>query len=99
MNEASLCNAIRKVQNEQALSPQSTPSNVDTPRVDKQDWLDFDCDEEKDKAHHGRMLLTMSMQQPPKSEQCNLEDSEQKDNVWPASVGGILLMLSPLLIL
>jgi len=89
VTEASLCKEICRVQNEQTLSPQAAASNVDTPTI-------------TNKAEHGHMLLTMSLQPSFKT---SLEDRhgtslpEQNDTVWPASIGGILLMLTPLLIL
>jgi hypothetical protein len=65
-----------------------------------------------EKAHQGRMLLTMSLQEIPlqgkqqddavqgtdKAQDKKDENAEDKQ-VWAASVGGILLMLAPLLII
>lgn len=93
VTESSLCKEICRLQNEQTPSPRPETRDTGTP--------------DSVKAQQGRMLLTMSLEQPPTVDKEAEDDPQrQKDDpqdqngvVWPASIGGILLMLSPLLIL
>jgi len=80
-------------------SPRTAPVSVDTPLS-------------TDKANQGRVLLMMSLQElpvlneedkTPKNGQENgnglTEADKQNEHVVPVSVGAILLMLAPLLII